>query len=154
MASEIERKFLVKGEGWRDLVTSRRTIRQGYLARGTATVRVRLIDDSKAVLTIKSADGGISRSEFEYEVPLDDATEMLHMCGDALIEKSRHHVPAGPLTWEIDEFSGRNSGLVLAEIELDHETQDFDKPGWLGEDVTNDTRYFNAQLSARPFSDW
>ena len=153
MPTEIERKFLVKSDAWKDGPPGVE-IRQGYLARDKErSVRVRLAGD-KAFITVKGAGEGITRSEFEYPVPLDDAREMLALCLPSLIEKTRyerHH--AGHL-WEVDEFQGDNAGLVVAEIELDAEDRDFEKPEWAGEEVSDDPRYLNACLAERPWREW
>lgn len=151
MGIEIERKFLVRGNEWRrhDGVS----IRQGYLARERDhSVRVRLAGD-KGTLTIKSGADTLKRSEFEYEIPAADASELLELCKQT-IEKTRHLVDSNGTKWEVDEFGGENAGLVVAEVELDSEDQAFDKPSWIGQEVTNDTRYLNSELVARPFKTW
>ena len=148
MATEIERKFLVTGEGWRQLVTQQTKFRQGYLSsNGKATVRVRSMNDAQAVLTIKGASRGMSRAEFEYPVPIEDARELLVLAEPHVLEKTRHIVPFGGLTWEIDVFSGRHAGLVMAEVELANEDQHVEIPAWIGEEVSDDDRYYNASLS-------
>lgn len=145
---EIERKFLVKGNGWRRRVTSETHIVQCYLARGRkATIRVRIKDGKSATLTIKSREAGASRSEFEYKISLKDAKAMLELSGSASIEKVRHTVPQGKLTWEIDVFVGREDNLVLAEIELPTETEEVKLPAWIGKEVTDDPRYRNSSLA-------
>jgi adenylate cyclase len=106
------------------------------------------------LLTLKSARDGIRRSEFEYPIPKQDADQLLQLAQGAIIEKTRHELPAGDLVWEIDVFKGQNDGLVLAEIELDHSEQGFARPSWLGEEVTRDLRYYNSRLSKRPFQRW
>lgn len=147
MATEIERKFLVTGDGWRSAVTSHVDIRQAYLAVTDAnTVRVRIYG-GMAFLTIKSAGAGLSRQEFEFPIPVADAEALLALRRGRVIEKRRHVVPAGALQWEIDVFAGDFAGLVIAEIELPHETADIARPGWLGAEVTGDARYGNAQLA-------
>jgi len=153
MAQEIERKFLVIGEAWR--TDNGMLIRQGYLHIDVdGTVRVRVAGGS-AYLTVKGALTGITRSEFEYEIPLQDANQMLHeLCQKPLIEKIRHEVQVGGFIWEIDEFLRENAGLVMAEIELDDEKQEFPKPDWLGEEVSEDARYLNANLVNKPYSKW
>ena len=153
MAREIERKFLVEGEGWR---TGHGTLmRQGYLNLAKErTVRVRMVAD-RGTLTVKGLTVGASRLEFEYEIPVKDADTMLtELCARPLIEKQRFVVHYGGLTWEIDEFMGENTGLAVAEVELQSEDQAFERPPWLGEEVTADPRYFNSNLSRRPFSEW
>jgi adenylate cyclase len=163
---EIERKFLVRGDGWRAaqaVAASADTagessgvrFRQGYVpAEGTTTVRVRL-EGERGVLTIKARTEGLARLEYEYTIPAADALEMLdHVCGKPQIDKVRHTRRVGGHVWEIDEFLGENAGLVVAEIELDHEDEPFDRPDWLGEEVTHDTRYLNVNLAARPWRQW
>ena len=148
MATEIERKFLVIGEGWRSLVTKRIAISQGYLSSNAkATVRVRTRDDLDAVITLKGAVSGMSRAEYEYDIPIEDARELLGMAEPHVLEKHRHLVPFGGLTWEVDEFGGRHTGLVMAEVELTHEDQHVQMPDWIGREVTDDDRYYNASLS-------
>ncbi len=148
MATEIERKFLVIGEGWRPLVIRRIFIRQGYLSSNAkATVRVRSRDDLEAVITLKGAVSGMSRAEYEYEIPIEDGRELLALAEPHVLEKHRHLVPFGGLTWEVDEFGGRHDGLVMAEVELSHENQHVQLPEWIGQEVTDDDRYYNASLS-------
>ncbi|MCK7594228.1 CYTH domain-containing protein [Pseudomarimonas salicorniae] len=154
MGIEIERKFLVIGEAWRDAVERSEPMDQGYLGGERASVRVR-IAGSGAFLNIKSKQGGASRLEFEYAVPVDEARDML----DALalpgrIAKRRHYVTHAGHLWEIDEFEGENAGLVVAEIELQSEDEAFERPAWLGEEVTHDLRYYNSALAQQPFSLW
>jgi adenylate cyclase len=151
MGREIERKFLVTDDAWRAEVRSSRRLRQGYLAiDGKTNVRVRA-DADRAWLTVKGAGEGISRAEFEYEIPLADAEGLLTLCRDRIIDKTRHLVPAGQHTWEIDEFAGANAGLIVAEIELREESDAFVRPAWLGEEVTTDPRYLNASLAVHPW---
>ena len=154
MAKEIERKFLVASEDWRALARGSR-YRQGYLSTvKERTVRVRTIDD-KGFLTVKGITVGATRSEYEYEIPAADADEMLNdLCEKPIIEKNRYKIPLGGVTWEVDEFLGTNDGLIVAEVELQSEDQSFPKPDWIGEEVTDDPRYFNSNLIARPFSTW
>lgn len=148
MATEIERKFLVSSEGWRALATKRTAIRQGYLSSNAkATVRVRSKDDKQAFLTLKGGARGISRAEYEYEIPIADARELLAMAEPHVLEKHRHLVAFGGLTWEVDEFGGRHEGLVIAEVELASEDQRVDLPEWIGREVTDDDRYYNASLA-------
>lgn len=152
MGIEIERKFLVQGEAWRQ--GEGRYLCQAYLNRDPArTVRVR-IDGEQAFLTIKGRSVGATRSEFEYAIPVADAQALLALADGPAVEKRRHLVPMGELTWEIDEFLGANAPLVVAEIELPREDQPFERPAWVGEEVTQDPRYFNSALAARPFSTW
>ncbi len=154
MSREIERKYLVHGDSWRSSGTATE-IRQGYLSTvKERTVRVRVMGDA-AWLTIKGITLGASRSEFEYPIPVSDAHQMLdELCEQPLIEKTRHVVEAGGMVWEIDEFSGANEGLTVAEVELEHEDQAFEIPDWIGAEVTSDPRYFNANLIDHPFSTW
>ena len=154
MAIEIERKFLLQSREWMPLVTRRQRIRQGYLSNGGPTsIRVRLIDEL-ATLTVKMAESGISRHEFEYPIPPADAQMLLKGCIGLPISKTRHSVPMGPLIWTIDVFEGDNAGLEIAEVELDHEHQDIGSPSWIGEEVTHDRRYYNADLARSPFKSW
>jgi len=154
MGVEIERKFLLTGDAWRDLAPKIR-YHQGYISSNKArTVRVRTCG-RKGFLTVKGISIGASRLEFEYEIPLSDAEFMLaELCEKPLIEKYRTIIHLGPSTWEVDEFLGENSGLIIAEIELEHEDQPFVKPAWLGAEVTGDPRYFNSSLSRHPFTTW
>lgn len=153
MGVEIERKFLVVGEGWRGAGPSV-AMRQGYLGGGDeATVRVRIAED-EAFLTVKGRARGMTRAEFEYPIPVADAEELLALCGGVIVEKVRTRVSASDVTWEVDEFSGDNAGLVTAECELNREDQGFVRPDWLGGEVTGDHRYANSNLARHPFSDW
>jgi adenylate cyclase len=148
MATEIERKFLVTGDGWRKLVTQQTQFRQGYLSsNGKATVRVRSMDDAKAYLTIKGASRGMSRAEYEYPLPIADAREMLAMAEPHVIEKTRHLVPFEGLVWEVDVFGGHHEGLLIAEVELTSEDQHVAIPDWIGREVTDNDRYYNASLA-------
>jgi len=198
MATEIERKFLLKNDNWRSLVTKQAVMRQGYLGLGSlghggvgqggggqnlsnqsqdevsignekktpsprdvasdhppkASVRVRISGD-KALLNIKSATLGIHRKEYEFPIGLPDATEILgELCDLPLIEKTRFYVPFAQHLWEIDVFEGDNAGLVVAEIELSHTDEEFERPDWLGEEVSADPRYYNVCLVKHPFKDW
>jgi adenylate cyclase len=152
---EIERKFLVLNEDWRALATSAIPMRQGYLNNEKrCSVRVRISGD-EAHLNIKGATIGAKRLEFEYPIPLEQASIMLDsLSAGPLIEKVRYLIPQGHLTWEIDVFSGDNAGLVVAEIELSDADEAFDIPTWIGEEVTHDTRYYNTRLSREPYSTW
>jgi adenylate cyclase len=154
MAVEIERKFLVTDDSWRSLATGT-LYRQGYIAtEAGATVRVRLVGD-RGYLTIKSKLGQISRTEYEYPIPASDAREMLdNLCEPPLIEKIRYKIPLAELIWEIDEFAGENEGLILAEVELPTENYSFNLPEWIGREVSDDPRYFNASLVKYPFKKW
>lgn len=148
MAEEIERKFLVRSDAWKQLATESFSLRQGYLSSNAkATVRVRTWDDARAVITLKGPTQGARRAEYEYPVPIDDARELLDMARPHVVEKRRYHVPLDGVTWEVDVFEGRHSGLVMAEVELESEDQHVTLPDWLGREVTHDDRYFNASLS-------
>jgi adenylate cyclase len=154
MGIEIERKFLVAGDGWRQPAAAQTRFSQGYLSRDPArTVRVRLAGE-RAFLTIKGATRGATRAEFEYEIPPADAQALLALCDGPVVDKIRHLCLHEGMTWEIDEFLGANAGLVVAEIELQSEDQAFARPAWLGEEVTGDARYVNANLAVKPFSSW
>jgi adenylate cyclase len=154
MGIEIERKFLLKGEGWRGLGQPT-LMRQGYLvADPVRTVRVR-IEGERAVITIKSKTTGASRGEWEYEIPVPDAAELLErLCEQPLVEKVRHRIEHAGHTWEVDEFRGENAGLVVAEIELGSEDEAFEQPDWIGQEVTDDPRYYNSSLIRLPYSKW
>lgn len=153
MGKEIERKFLVVGEDWKKQGAGT-LFRQGYLnSTKERVVRVRTMGEA-AALTVKGITTGASRLEFEYEIPRDDATQLLELCEQPIIEKTRYRIPVGDLVWEIDEFHGVNEGLTVAECELQSEDQEIDKPEWIGEEVTGDPRYFNSNLIAHPFSAW
>lgn len=148
MAREIERKFLLRSNAWTVLATGSSVIRQGYLSSNAkATVRVRIWDDARAALTLKGPSSGAGRAEYEYEIPLDDARELLDLSRPHVIEKRRFEVPLAGLVWEIDVFEGRHDGLVIAEVELEREDQPLALPEWVGREITTDDRYFNASLS-------
>ena len=154
MAIEIERKYLIKNDTWRQKVQKSTIIRQGFLnTEPERTVRVRQ-KGNKGFLTIKVKTEGIARLEFEYEIPLVEAQELLHLCLPHLIEKERFIVLEKGLTWEIDVFSGNNKGLIIAEVELDSSEQDILLPDWIAEEVSTDARYYNSNLSQSPFCDW
>ena len=154
MAIEIERKFLVLDETWR---TDAQTLQceQGYLLLGPpVSVRVRIMGDT-ATINIKHTATALTRHEYQYPIPQADARELLdNSCQETNIKKQRHHVKLGDFTWEIDEFEGENQGLIVAEIELESEDQQFPRPAWLGEEVTNDPRYLNAALTQTPYTTW
>lgn len=153
MAKEIERKFLVNGDSWRQLGEGS-LYRQGYIPSQGATVRVR-IAGNQGYLTIKGPTVNFSRSEFEYPIPLADAQEMLDtLCDRPLIEKTRYKIEWAGLVWEVDEFAGANQGLILAEVELTDEAQQVEIPDWIGTEVTGDNRYFNSYLVKHPFAEW
>ena len=155
MAVEIERKFLLKNDNWRELANECTRFQQGYIiGSDKASVRVR-IEGQQARLNIKSATLGIQRQEFEYVIPLTDAQELLaSLCQKPLIEKTRYHLHYGEHQWEIDVFSGDNAGLTVAEIELQHSDELFARPDWLGEEVSDDPRYYNVSLVTHPYKDW
>ncbi len=158
MAIEIERKFLLKNDDWKldeqgnEIIGT--AFRQGYLKTEDATVRVRLEGD-RSKLTIKGKTVGMSRLEYEYDIPLVDANEMLDkLCQKPLIEKTRYLRKEGELTWEIDLFEGENAGLMVAEIELASEDQTVSLSSWVGEEVTGDVKYYNSNLVNNPYSRW
>jgi adenylate cyclase len=155
MATEIERKFLVSDDSWRAESINSIDIVQGYLAnteRGSIRVRV---SGNEANLNIKSMTLGVTRSEYDYAIPAGEARAMLRdLCMKPLIEKTRHYVRHNGHTWEIDEFYGDNAGLVVAELELEHQDEAFDPPPWLGREVSDDPRYYNVSLIEHPYSGW
>ena len=155
MAIEIERKYLVINDKWRSNVISEARLKQGYLSnREKASVRVR-IGAGRAYLNIKSATLGVRRSEFEYEIPVDDAEELLEQLAiQPFIDKTRYKVTCGAHTWELDIFHGENNGLVVAEIELESEDEVFEMPDWAGDEVSGDPKYYNVCLVRHPFSKW
>ena len=154
MGREIERKFLLRNEDWRGLAVGKSCV-QGYLAGSVeCCVRVRIAENT-ATLSIKGATTGAGRSEFEYGIPLEDARQILAtLVREPLIEKTRYTIEYKGFLWEIDEFHGRNQGLIVAEIELEHADQSFEKPAWIGEEVTGDPRYYNANLARAPYGEW
>jgi len=154
MGKEIERKFLVRGDQWRTQAYGV-LCRQGYLNSAMErTVRIRTIG-GRAFLTVKGPSAGTTRSEFEYEIPLADGNAMLASLAERpIVEKKRYHIPHEGMVWEIDEFSGENAGLIVAEVELASEGQSFRKPEWVGAEVTGDARYFNSNLARHPFTRW
>ena len=154
MGVEIERKFLVEGDEWRAGSTGT-AYRQGYLSTvKERTVRIRTMGD-RAVLTVKGITVGATRAEFEYDIPFGDAEQMLdELCERPLIEKTRHLIEYRDLTWEVDEFEGANAGLLVAEVELDEDGQAVELPSWVGDEVTDDPRYYNANLIAHPYREW
>ena len=154
MGKEIERKFLVKDNSWRALAPGTE-YRQGYLnSAKERIVRVRTIDD-KGYLTIKGITLGATRVEYEYEIPVAEAEAMLdELCEKPLIEKNRYKIDYEKLIWEVDEFFGQNQGLIVAEVELESEDQDYEKPGWIGDEVTGDPKYFNSNLIINPYLKW
>ena len=149
MGIEIERKFLVASDGWKDLVKVTQELRQGYLTTGGGgvTVRVRSIDDRVGYITIKSGGSALARAEFEYEIPIADARQLLALSRGAQIEKTRHNLDLPDGDWVVDEFHGRHEGLVMAEVELDSPTATLQLPDWLGDEVTGDPQYYNSSLA-------
>lgn len=153
MGQEIERKYLVTG-GFKQYADHSFNFIQGYLSiEKENTVRVRLSGE-KAWITIKGEQRGISRFEWEKEIPVKEATELLALCSDRIVEKTRYFITYGAYTIEVDVFTGRNKGLILAEIELQSEDDNPDLPSWIGEEVSNDNRYHNSNLSINPYSNW
>ena len=155
MGLEIERKFLIKGD-FKQYAHKQEVIVQGYLSSvPERTVRIR-IKGEKAYLTIKGVGNasGLSRYEWEKEIPVEEVNELLKICEPGVIDKTRYHVVAGPHTYEVDEFYGENQGLTVAEVELSSEEEDFAKPDWLGEEVTGDVKYYNSMLMKNPFTKW
>lgn len=154
MGKEIERKFLVKDDSFKNLAQGSK-YRQGYLnSMKERVVRVRTIDD-KGFLTVKGITTGATRVEYEYEIPVKDADAMLDdLCEKPLIEKNRYKIGFESFIWEVDEFFGENQGLIVAEVELEREDQHFEKPEWISEEVTGDPKYFNSNLIQNPYSKW
>jgi adenylate cyclase len=159
MAIEIERKFLLKNDDWKSQITETHVIKQGYLQSGLeasqkSSVRIR-ISGNHANINIKSVDLTMVRQEFEYSIPLGDANQLLAtLCDDTVISKTRYHVPYGKHLWEVDIFDGENTGLQMAEIELNSLNEKFEIPPWIGEEVSDDKRYYNIYLLKHPFKMW
>ncbi len=156
MAIEIERKFIVTDDSYKAMAFQSDRIAQGYICReGGNSARVRVRGD-KGYITIKgpSLDGGLSRFEWEKEIPATEALELLRLCHDGIIDKIRHLVKWGEHVFEVDEFFGDNEGLVVAEVELDDANEDFEKPGFIGREVTGDKRYYNSRLTRFPYKSW
>ena len=155
MAFEIERKFLVRGQEWRRLASVAMRLRQAYLAAGDkSSTRVRIKDDRSASVTIKAKGTGLRRLEVEYPISLIDGEALMSLRQSGLIEKVRHRVPWQHHTWDVDVFGGDNAGLILAEIELRDEREAFERPPWLGLEVTGQPRYYNSSLAQRPYASW
>lgn len=154
MGREIEKKFLIIDNSWQGLAAGKAYC-QGYLnSEKGRTVRVRIIGD-RGILTIKGPSDSGARPEFEYDIPVDDAREMLDLlCYKPLIDKIRYCIPFAGFIWEVDEFQGENEGLLMAEIELEYVGQEFTKPSWIGREVTGDSRYYNANLVKHPYTVW
>ena len=152
---EIERRFFVRGNEWRQIEASRTVIRQAYLGVcSKASVRVRISNHNTATLTVKSRPAKLRRLELEYTIPTLEAEALMVLRQGSIVEKVRHHVPHGDLTWDVDVFSGENLGLVIAEVELRHENQHIDLPPWIGEEVTGQRQYYNGSLAQHPFCAW
>jgi adenylate cyclase len=156
VATEYEHKLLVRDDRWREAVTRSQRLSQTYLCNtAQVTVRVRLVDDNVAYLTIKGRQEGIGRPEFEYAIPVDDARDLIRLAADGHpIEKTRHTLGGRWEGWVVDEFAGENEGLILAELEVEGEDAAWEPPDWAGENVTNDRRYTNAVLFSSPYSSW
>lgn len=154
MGLEIERKFLIKDTSWKNETKEGISIRQGYLnSEVERTVRVR-VHGEQGVLTIKGKNQNLTRKEFEYQIPLDDALDLIDLCEKPIIEKTRFLLSVNHNTWEIDVFEGENEGLVVAEIELTSEEESFDIPSWLGEEVSSDSKFYNSSLIKNPYANW
>jgi len=155
MAHEIERKFLVINDSWRNQISASDYFRQGYLSTtAKCSIRVR-VSDNKGHLNLKSATLDIQRTEYEYEIPRHEAEEMLELfCEDSQIKKTRYYVRHDKHLWEIDVFDDANAGLTVAEIELDDINESFKKPDWVGQEVSDDPRYYNVCLARHPFIEW
>ena len=153
MALEIERKYLPRDDSWRGQVERSVPMKQAYLGGEGVSIRVRLAGDA-ATINIKQLRLGKAREEFEYPVPLEDGLRLFELAGGGKVEKTRHYLHHAGLLWEIDEFGGRNAGLVVAEVELDHPDQAVECPRWAGREVTDEDRYYNVALAVRPFDSW
>ena len=154
MATEIERKFLLLNDGWRNDVSRSQRMCQGYLSGGErGSVRVRVAGE-QAWLNIKSATIGVQRLEYEYPIPLGEAEEILQQLCGLQVDKTRHYIEQADLIWEIDEFHGENAGLIVAEIELPAVDSDYPRPDWLGEEVSTEVRYYNNELAKNPYKNW
>ena len=156
MSVEIERKFLVKNDDFKSDSYAQKSIKQGYLnSDKSRTVRIRIADD-KAYITIKGQSNisGTTRFEWEKEIDKNEAENLLLLCEPSIIDKTRYLVKVGPHTFEVDEFYGDNKGLVVAEVELNSESEEFTKPNWLDKEVTGDVKYYNSSISKKPFKDW
>ena len=155
MPTEIERKFLVDHQKWEALIKpTGKLYKQGYiLSDEKRTVRIRVANDA-AYITLKGASTGISRSEYEYTIPVNEGNEILNNFATSSIQKTRYNIEYAVHTWEVDVFTGDNTGLIIAEIELQNEDEQFEKPEWVGQEVSHDNRYTNASLSVYPYKDW
>lgn len=153
MALEIEHKFLLRDERWRLEIERSISMKQAYLGGNGVSIRVRIAEDS-ATINIKQLRLGREREEFEYPVPMADGLRLFELAGGGKVEKTRHHVRHAGMLWEIDEFTGRNAGLIVAEIELERAGQEFDLPAWVGQEVTDEDRYYNVALALQPYDTW
>jgi adenylate cyclase len=155
MGVEIERKFLVDHEKWNQVVKPNGThYRQGYLLNDDhRTIRVR-VTDKQGYITLKGASSGISRKEYEYKIPVEDGVELLDGFAQSEVEKIRYRIDFAGKLWEVDEFLGDNAGLIMAEIELKQETDEFERPDWITDEVSDDDRYYNSYLSTHPYKNW
>ena len=154
MKKEIERKFIVLDNSYKDLGKYEHCIQGYFLSENEPLIRIRTIGE-KSFITIKSDINGITRLEYEYEIPNNDAKDLLNLfCKESIIEKNRYKICYKSTLWEIDEFLGNNKGLIVAEVELSHENQPYDKPDWIGEEVSTDKRYYNYNLSSQPYNTW
>lgn len=155
MGVEIEKKFLVKKDVWDKIKLLGKLYRQGYLLREEGkTIRIRLIEGDKGFITIKGRTTGFSRPEYEYPIPQKDAEELLDRFCDAIVSKKRSTIEVEGKLWEVDEFTEDNEGLIVAELELDDESETFSLPEWVDKEVTDDARYYNSQLSVNPYKNW
>lgn len=154
MAIEIERKFLIKNASWREISNAGIEIKQGYLNSNIdRTVRIRIIG-SVGLITVKCKTINMTRKEFEYQIPVEDAIELLELCEKPIIEKIRFEIIQNNKTWEIDEFKGVNAGLIIAEIELENEAEKIRLPEWIGKEVTLEAKYYNSNLIENPYTNW
>ena len=155
MNVEIERKFLVRNDDWRKFAVSSSDIRQAYLdSNPKVSIRVRIRDNSRATLTLKSSPSALRRLELEYPIPTFEAEALMPLRQGMIVEKTRHIIPCDDLTWEVDEFIGANEGLVIAEIELPNEHHPVERPAWIGPEVTGQRQYYNGSLAMHPFCQW
>lgn len=155
MAKEIEHKYLVTSDSWKKIASEGKVYVQGYMSSGGPTVRVRTVDEKRGFITFKSKVSRITRLEYEYEIPYEEAVEMLEfLTRGEIVRKLRYLCEVGGKTWEVDIFSGSNEGLMIAEIELEAEDEVFEIPSWVGECVSEDSRYSNSSLSQIPYTQW
>ena len=155
MPKEIEKKFLLKNDSWRNQIIKTTIIKQSYMYINKGVVRIRIIDDIEAFITLKSNNVDITRNEYEYSIPLNHANEMIvNLCDSAILHKKRHHLKFCSMEWVIDEFLDNNAPLITAEIELESPDQEFNTPKWLGEDISLDSRFYNSNLILKPYTSW